>query len=201
MRGVMLERGAVFEEDPALGFEAEEPAATFDEARFRAMRHAHFELVWRSLRRLGVPAADVDDAAQRVFILAARKLASIARGSERSYLFGVALRVASHARRAIKRRGEVGDDALAAHEDSAPSAEELVEQRRARELLDEVLESLPLDVRAVFILFELEQMTLAEIAVMIGAPAGTAASRLRRGRELFQAEIARIKARAPRSDR
>ena len=197
----MLELGAVFGEDPPLGFEAEEPAATFDEARFRAMRHAHFEFVWRSVRRLGVPTADVDDAAQHVFILAARKLESIARGSERSYLFGVALRVASHARRAIKRRGEVADDLLRGHEDSAPGADELVEQRRARELLDEVLQTLPIDVRAVFILFELEQMTLAEIAEMIGAPQGTAASKLRRGRELFQAEVARLKARAPRSGR
>ncbi len=200
----MLEIGAAFDDDPAFGMEAEdrdEPALAFDEARFRALRHEHFELVWRSLRRLGVPAADVDDAAQRVFLLAARKLANITAGSERSYLFGIALRVASHARRAIKRRGEIGDDALAAHEDPVPAADELLDQRRARDLLDEVLASLPLDVRAVFILFELEQMTLAEIAALIGAPQGTAASRLRRGRELFQAEVARLKARTPRNGR
>jgi len=77
----------------------------------------------------------------------------------------------------------------------APSAEDLVDRRRARELLDQVLESIPLDVRAVFILFEMEEMTLAEIAALLGIPSGTAASRLRRGRELFQAEITRLKAR------
>jgi RNA polymerase sigma-70 factor, ECF subfamily len=197
----MLELGAVFDEDPLLGFNAEESPTAFDEARFRAMRHQHFELVWRLVRRLGVPAADVDDATQQVFILAARKLGAIAPGSERSYLFGIALRVASHARRAVKRRAEVAADALEGHQHEAPAADDLLDQRRARELLDEVLQALPLDVRAVFILFELEQMTLVEIAALVDVPQGTAASRLRRGRELFHAEIARIKARTPRSGR
>jgi RNA polymerase sigma-70 factor (ECF subfamily) len=158
------------------------------------MQDEHFEFVWRSARRLGVPEADADDATQQVFIVAAGKLAAIAPGSERAFLFATALRVASHVRRAQKRRGEVpcemGDTA-----DASPSAEELVDRRRARALLDEVLESLPIEARAVFILFELEEMTLAEIAATLGIPIGTAASRLRRGRELFAAAIARFKAR------
>jgi RNA polymerase sigma-70 factor (ECF subfamily) len=84
---------------------------------------------------------------------------------------------------------------LAEPEDGAPSAEELIDRRRARVLLDEVLESLPMEVRAVFVLFELEEMTLSEIAALLGIPPGTAASRLRRGRELFQSAVARLKVR------
>jgi RNA polymerase sigma-70 factor (ECF subfamily) len=181
-----------------------------DEARLRSIRDQNFEFVWRSVRRLGVPEADADDAVQQVFIVASRRLAAIAEGSERAFLFGTALRVASHARRAAKRRGEVplqGDGAPTAASalrssgehassiDGASSAEELVDQRRARALLDDVLESLPMDMRAVFVLFELEEMTLAEIAALLDLPGGTVASRLRRGRELFQAEITRLKAR------
>ena len=181
-----------------------------DEARLRSIRDQNFEFVWRSVRRLGVPEADADDAVQQVFIVASRRLAAIAEGSERAFLFGTALRVASHARRAAKRRGEVplqeDGSATAASApgssgehassiDFASSAEELIDQRRARAMLDDVLESLPMDMRAVFVLFELEEMTLAEIAALLDLPGGTVASRLRRGRELFQAEITRLKAR------
>lgn len=165
-----------------------------DEARLRAMRHEHFEFVWRSVRRLGVPEADADDATQQVFIVAAGKLRVIAEGSERAFLFGAALRVASHVRRAQKRRGEV-TYAVTEPEDGSPSAEELIDRRRARALLDEVLKELPLDVRAVFVLFELEEMTLSEIATLLGIPPGTAASRLRRGRELFQSAVVRLRLR------
>src|SRR5262249_27184818 len=57
------------------------------------------DFVWRSLRRFGVPAADVDDATQQVFLIANDKLPKIHPGSERSFLVGVATRVASHVRR------------------------------------------------------------------------------------------------------
>lgn len=181
-----------------------------DEVRLRSIRDQNFEFVWRSVRRLGVPEADADDAVQQVFIVASRRLAAITEGSERAFLFGTALRVASHTRRAAKRRSEVplledGSAAAASAPrssgehassiDGASSADELLDQRRARALLDDVLESLPMDMRAVFVLFELEEMTLAEIAALLDLPGGTVASRLRRGRELFQAEITRLKAR------
>ncbi|MDI1451323.1 sigma-70 family RNA polymerase sigma factor [Polyangium sp. 6x1] len=176
-------------------------------ARFRAIRDEHFEFVWRSVRRLGVPDADVDDAAQQVFIVLSRRLDEIAAGSERAFLFGTAMRVAMQVRRTLRRRGEVSlsEDASAGPAleppDTGPDAEELLAQRRARAMLDEVLETLPLDVRAVFVLFELEEMRVPEIASLLGIPLGTAASRLRRGRELFQEELTRLQARKKRSIR
>jgi RNA polymerase sigma-70 factor, ECF subfamily len=178
------------------------PAA--DDARFRSCRDAHFEFVWRSVRRLGVPEADADDAVQQVFIVLAKRLGKVAPESERAFLFGTSIRVASHARRAARRRGEVPlGDAAAPGEapeptDEGPSTEDLAAQRRARALLDEALETLPMEARAVFVLFELEELTLAEIAALLEIPQGTAASRLRRGRELFQAGIARLSARRAR---
>jgi RNA polymerase sigma-70 factor (ECF subfamily) len=171
------------------------PPVAGAEARLRALRDEHFEFVWRALRRLGVADADTDDAVQQVFITAAGKLDDIHEGSAKSFLFGVALRVASHARRSVKRRAEVGSEALDGCLSGTPETDELLDQRRARTLLDEVLQTLPLDVRAVFILFELEEMDLAEIAALLGIPRGTVASRLRRGRERFEAEIRRLQAR------
>lgn len=70
----------------------------------RALVERNVDFVRRSVRRLGVPAADVEDATQQVFIVAARKLEKFREGSERAYLFGIAVRVASDARRAMRRR-------------------------------------------------------------------------------------------------
>ena len=90
---------------------ADVPRAERD-ARMGALVAAHFDAVWRAVKRLGVPAGGVDDAAQEVFIVAARKLADIEVGRERGYLLGVAVRVASDARRAARRRGEIALEAV-----------------------------------------------------------------------------------------
>ena len=77
--------------------------------------------------------------------------------------------------------------------DGTPSAEALLDQRQARELLDVALAELPLELRAVFVLAELEEMTLPAIAALIGVPVGTATSRLRRARIHFAAIAARLR--------
>ena len=156
--------------------------------------HAHFDLVWRTVRRLGVPPAAVDDAAQEVFVIASRKLAVIEPGKERAFLYGIAMRVASDARRAHNRRGTsvaVEDEVLV---DAAPTPEELLDQKRAREHLDALIARMPDDLRGVFVLYELEGLTMAEIAAALDLAAGTVASRLRRARELFATFVARIEA-------
>src|SRR5687767_7841742 len=68
-------------------------------ARLKAMMTTHFNFIWRSLKRLGVPHADVDDCTQQVFLVASRKLPVITEGSEQAFLFGTALNVAAEARR------------------------------------------------------------------------------------------------------
>jgi RNA polymerase sigma-70 factor (ECF subfamily) len=161
-----------------------------------ALLREHFDFVWRSLRRLGLDAGHADDGAQEVFLVAARKLAMIEPGKERAYLFGAALRVAADVRKSITRRREVADEAVADRVDPVPSPEALLDQRRARAVLDDLLDELPQDVRAVFVLFELEELEMHEIAILVGAHQGTVASRLRRGRALFAAAVKRRQARA-----
>lgn len=176
-------------------------SASDDAARLRRLVDANFEFIWRTLRRLGVPEADADDAAQQVFLVIARKLPLIDANNERSFLFGTALRVASDWRRARRRRREEpGHEPGAADpSDSGPGPEDLVAQRRARALLDEVLDGMPEDLQTVFVLFELEELPTPEIASLLGIPVGTVASRLRRAREEFQDRAKRLKARyAPR---
>jgi RNA polymerase sigma-70 factor (ECF subfamily) len=155
----------------------------------------NFSFVWRYLRGLGVPAAEVDDAAQQVFVIASQKVDAILIGAERSFLIGTAHGVAANARRAEVRRREVPTDAgLETVADAGPDAESQTGTREELAVLDRFLESLPDELRAVFVLFELEGLTMAAIAEDLGLAPGTVASRLRRAREEFQEMAKRYQA-------
>ena len=166
------------------------------ERRVRALVDAHVEFIWRLLRRLGVPAGDVDDAAQRVFWVAAEKLDAIVPGRERSFLSGVALNVAAHARRSSARLREVSDEGVEEGADQGPDLETHVDMVRARVIADAVLGEMPFELRTVFVLFEVEELSTAEIADLLQVPPGTVASRLRRAREEFQQRLKRHRIRA-----
>jgi RNA polymerase sigma-70 factor (ECF subfamily) len=170
-----------------------------DAERRAQMARQHYPFIWRSLRRLGVQPQAVDDAAQQVFVLAAEKVARIAPGSERPYLFQTAVRVAMSIRRTYaQRRESMLGDALDEMADPAPLPDaraELVQQRR---YLDELLDALPMDLRTVFVLFEIECLETAEIASTLAIPVGTVASRLRRARETFRREAERLRNRLER---
>lgn len=165
-----------------------------NDAQLRALIELHFDFVWRSLRRLGVPDAQLDDAVQVVWITVSQKRQQIRPDTARSFLFAIALRVASGVRRAVRRRREVAEDPPESI-DERPGPHEELERKRNRAILDEVLDAMPEEVRAVFVLYELDQQNMAEIAGILGVPPGTVASRLRRGRELFESEMKRIRAR------
>lgn len=174
-------------------------------AELGALFREHLQFIARSLRRLGVPDSDVDDAVQEVFVVASRKLATIAHGAERSFLYGTAMRIASNARRVGKRAMVRQVDGPLDEEhpgiETGPSVEELVDQREARAALDAVLETMTVEMRAVFTLYELEEMTTAEISSLLGVPQGTVSSRLRRAREHFEEHVRAMQARIDREGR
>jgi RNA polymerase sigma-70 factor, ECF subfamily len=171
--------------------------ATLDSARLEHAARQSFQFIWRCLRRFGVrPDHAVDDAAQRVFEIAARKRQTIAPGNERAFLFKTALYVAAEIRRQAARRREWPDEArVRAEVDPATGPERLLDQRRWRTVLDELLETLSLELRTVFVLYELEGLSMAEIAGLLELPPGTVASRLRRAREEFHAQARRLRER------
>jgi len=172
------------------------PLGPARETRFRALVGRHFEFVWRSLRRLGVLARDVDDAAQEVFLVAARRLEDFTPERERAFLFGTAMRVASARRRTARRHPEELDAASDEHARNELDPEELAELSRARPLLQEILDGMSEELRAVFILAEVEELGVREIADLLGVPQGTVSSRLRAARERFHAGVKRLHARA-----
>ena len=74
-------------------------ASVTDADRVRLALDTHYDAIWRFLRRLGVPQSDCEDAAQKVFIVFAERVAGVNAKAERSFLFSSALRVASDARK------------------------------------------------------------------------------------------------------
>lgn len=164
------------------------------EARIRRIVEQHYDFVWRTLRVVGLTDANAEDAAQQVMCVAARRLGEIRAGAERSFLFSTAMRVAAEFRRTARRRPATTDADVEALVAETPSSEELIDQRRAHETLQRVLDAMPVELRLVFVLFEIEEMKATEIAEMLGVPVGTVSSRLRRGREAFQAIVRRMQA-------
>jgi RNA polymerase sigma-70 factor (ECF subfamily) len=146
----------------------------------------HYDFIWRLLRRMGLTASDADDAAQQVFLVAlSPREKSIKAGSERSFLFGVALRVCQEQRRK-RARSATHDDVPLDLAADGHQPDELSARQQAWQRLQTILDEMPDDIRVSFVLFELEGLTAPEIAKLVAAPVGTVASRLRRGRELFQ---------------
>jgi RNA polymerase sigma-70 factor (ECF subfamily) len=166
-------------------------------ADFRALYEAHFDFVWRSLRRLGVREPDAIDQSQKVFLTAHAKLDAFeGRSRVSTWLFAICQRVASDYRRSAPIRREVTTDAAEMdlysvwHDETAHTSES---GQRAR-VAEAILNKLPENQRLVFVLFELEDMTGEEIAELLGISVGTVRSRLRMARELFGREVRRLAA-------
>lgn len=162
-------------------------------ARLHTLVALYLGMIWRTLRRLGVPHAAADDAAQLVFLHMAHRLDTIAEGKERSYAYSVAVRIAANTRRATaKQELRLSNEDLSLLTSDARSPEEALEEAQARQRLDAILATMDPDLRTVFVLFELECMEGAEIADVLGIPTGTVASRLRRARQAFRGEVLRL---------
>jgi RNA polymerase sigma-70 factor, ECF subfamily len=148
---------------------------------------------WRALRRLGVPEADVDDVCQEVFVVVHRKLGDFeGRSTLRTWIYGICARTASDYRRSGRVRREIVTDAPpeAAAEGGQHDA---VALRQARAALDRILDTLDDDKRAVFVLYEIEELTMAEVAEALGCPLQTAYSRLHAARKIVEAGVARAR--------
>lgn len=201
--GKSVEPDSIETADARPGDPENQPPAK-NQARLRLAHEAlhSFDFIWRSLRRLGVrPEAAVDDAVQRVFEIAARKTDDLQAGTERAFLFKTALLVAAEERRRQHQTTERAASAEPADlESPGLDPERALSARRERQQLDELLDELPEKLRTVFVLFELEGLTSAEIANLLGVPVGTVASRLRLARQHFQDGARRLRARQSRSN-
>jgi len=167
--------------------------------RARALVVEHFDFIWRLLCRLGVPELDVDDAAQQVFIIATQRLGDLPLGGERTFLYGTALRTAATLRRNLRRRARWVEPGPADCASNEPTPHEDLERRQALAFLDAVLRRLEDDLREVFVLCEIEELTAPQVAAIVRVPVGTVASRLRRARQEFGQQVRLLQAERARA--
>jgi RNA polymerase sigma-70 factor (ECF subfamily) len=177
------------------------PAPT-ETPSFARIYEDHFDFVWCSARRLGVPDAMVDDVVQEAFVIVHRRLSEFeGRSSMKTWLFGIVRNVTREARRSIRRKSphdahpdaHADPELLAAAADQQP--DRLAERSAENRVLYELLAKLDDDKREVFVLAELEQFTVPQIAEAVGCNVNTAYSRLRLARETFSEAAARYRAR------
>lgn len=143
---------------------------------------AHARQVWRTLSRLGVQRAGLEDAVQDVFLTAHQRLAGFeGRSNPGTWLIGIAVRVAANARRSTQRRGHLRllDERLV---DPAHGPEQQLAQQRSLQELEQVLSQLPEEQREVVVLIDLEQLTAPQAAEALEVKLNTVYSRLRLGR-------------------
>ncbi|MBX7084474.1 MAG: RNA polymerase sigma factor [Nannocystaceae bacterium] len=155
-----------------------------------AIYREHHTFVWRSVRRLGVPDADVDDIVQEVFVVAHRRLADFAgHSSIRTWLFGIAYRVMHEHRRRRDARARREQQLEAGRPPTAPDRR--LSRVEAVGVLDELLGRLDPEQREVFVMAEAAKLSAPEIAELTGVKLNTVYSRLRLARRAFDAALAR----------
>lgn len=169
------------------------PIALPEDPRLREILETHLGFVWRTLRNLGVCESDLEDETQKVFLVLAQHLPSLDDSALRSFLFGTARRIAARSRRTRMRRREAALEDWLESADTRASPEQKAEDSQSLRLLVAILDTMPDEQRETFMLYELEQLTLAEIAELGQVPLGTVASRLRRARGHFQAQVSHLK--------
>lgn len=163
----------------------------------REVFDVHAPFVWRTLRHLGIPERDIEDVCQEVFVTVHRKLEGFeGRSTLKTWLYGICVRTASdHRRRAhVRREQPVSELPIMVSE---PNQFDEVARGEIRGTLNAILDELDEDKRTVFVLHEIEELPMKQIAEILGCPLQTAYSRLHAARKLLTLALDRRKAAAP----
>ncbi len=155
---------------------------------FLALYRTHFPFVWRSVRQLGVDASAVDDVVQEVFLVVHKRLATFeGRSSIRTWLFGIVRRVVADRRKSMRRKPSTPMEPSSLDRVVPPVSP--FTELESFELVCVLLDTLDETKREVFVLAELEGMTLAEIAQATSTNPNTVAARLRAARAAFECAL------------
>jgi RNA polymerase sigma-70 factor, ECF subfamily len=161
---------------------------------------AHVDFVWRSARSLGVREANIDDVVQEVFVVVQRRLAEFeGRSDIKTWLFGITRRVVrAHIRQLVRSRAQTETSADLV-DPNAPCAESQLATLEGARLLYALLEELDPDLREVFVLSELEEMSGPAIAEALELELSNVYARVRRARLAFDATLRRYRAKQART--
>ncbi|MET0593674.1 MAG: sigma-70 family RNA polymerase sigma factor [Polyangiaceae bacterium] len=167
---------------------------TDPDSLFRSVFEEGFDYVWNTVRRLGVAPADIEDVSHDVMLDVYRKMGTYDPARPlKPWLFAFSFRAVSEYRRKQRVRREVREEVEAV--DRAPLADAQLVAEENRALVAAALETLDLDRRAVFVLHDLDDVPIPDVARTLEIPLNTAYSRLRVAREKFVKALKRLQAR------
>ena len=155
------------------------------DANFVAVFHEYAPFVLRAMRHLGVSPGDINDQCQEVFVGVFQGLEGFGgRSSLKTWIYGICRHVASNYRRRayVRRERPVSEPP---EQTSLPSQHEELERRQEWPELERLLEHLDDEKREVFVLYELEELSMKEVASVCDCPLQTAYSRLRAARKIL----------------
>ena len=148
---------------------------------------SELDYLWRTLRRLGVRAEDLEDDVQEIFLVLDRKWPEYDPSRPiRPYLFGIAFRVVASRKR--RQRREI-PEALEESAASAPEPDEALASARVRRLVLSALGRVPLARRAVLVMHDIDEVPMRDVARTLAIPLFTGYSRLRKARKEFEAAV------------
>lgn len=167
---------------------------------FEALMRGHAAFVWRVLARYGVPASQLEDASQEVFLALHWSLRRYeGRSSLRSFIYGICRRVASNQRQRAAHRHEHTTDQVP---EPTPSNEDRHDAfdtlaiKQSLLLVQRLLARLSVEQREVFMLYEVDELSMREISEALGLSQNTCFSRLYAARKALGAELTRLRAKA-----
>jgi RNA polymerase sigma-70 factor (ECF subfamily) len=151
----------------------------------------HAPFIWRTLRHLGTPDAQLEDLSQEVFVVIFRKLGAFeGRSALSTWIYGICRNVAINAARGRARLRE--QFSAVPLEIAMPEGQtRALARQQARAQLDKVLQGLPEQTRMVFVLFEIEHLSMCDVAEALGCNESTAYSRLYVARSRVRAALVR----------
>lgn len=161
---------------------------------FDALFTQHADFAWRSLARMGIPERDLEDVCQEVFVIVFKRFASFEqRSSLKTWIYGICRGLAANHRRKSSNAREVPAQGVV-DLSSDEAAERALATREQRALIEALLARLPDEQREVFVLYEIEELTMREIAEALELSQNTAFSRLYAARASIDAACKRLRA-------
>jgi RNA polymerase sigma-70 factor (ECF subfamily) len=163
---------------------------------FKEIYKIYFNFVWSSAGHLGAPKDAIDDLVQDVFLVIHDRLHTLQRPEAlRSWIYGIVRRTISDHRRARRTRETLGATLGAEPKPSHPSPLDVTEMNSDLAILKGILASLDEQKREIFVMVEVLEMSVPEVAQAIEIPLNTAYSRLRNAREAFNQALALLESR------
>ena len=183
------------------GLPAEGASASHSDIDLERIYVTQRDFVWLTLQRMGVQRADLEDVFQDVFMIVHKRLHSYRPDAKlTAWLYGICLRsVARHRRRAFRRRERPENldmdsvqPSLEGWKADSDAPDALLAERDQQTRLNQLLDTLDAEHRVVVVMYEIEELSCAEISATIGVPVGTVHSRLYNARRKLAEAVKRL---------